>query len=63
MMGYRHKELKREAVDENIDSKANLSYEYNKNIHKMYRGHRDTNFIDGTFIEQVMLQCTSIVID
>ena len=55
MLGYRHKELQREEVDENTDSKVNLSYEYNKNIHKMYRGHCDTNCIDGVFIEQVML--------
>ena len=55
ILGYRHKELQREEVDENTDSKANLSYEYNEKIHKMYRGHHNANCIDGSFIERVML--------
>jgi len=58
MLGYRHKQLQKEEVGEDIKE----SYEYNEKIHKMYRGHRDANCIDGAFIERVMLQCTSIVI-
>ena len=62
MLGYRYNELEKEEVDEKPDTKVNLSYEYNENIHKMYHGYRDENCIDGDFIERVMLQCTSIVI-
>ena len=62
MLGYRHKQLQREEVDETSDSNINETYDYNEKIHKMYRGYRDANCIDGAFIERVMLQCTSIVI-
>ena len=57
MLGYKHKQLQREEVDESRDS-----YDYNKRIHKMYSGHRDANCIDGAFIKRVMLQCTNMVI-
>ena len=50
-MGYRYKQLEKEKVDDNHDTKVNLSYEYNKKIHKMYLGHCDANYIDGVFIE------------
>ena len=50
-------------MDEKPDTKVNLSYEYNENIHNMYRGHRDVNFIDGAFIDRMMLQYTSIAIE
>ena len=63
MLGYRHKELEKEGVDEKPDTKGNSSYEYNKKTHNMYRLHRDTNCIDGAFIERVVLHCTSIAIE
>ena len=62
MLGYRHKQLQREEEGEDTFSDAKETYEYNEKIHKMYRGHRDANCIDGAFIERVMLQCTSSVI-
>jgi len=62
MLGYRHQQLQREEEGEDTFSDAKETYEYNEKIHKMYRGHRDANCIDGAFIERVMLQCTSSVI-
>lgn len=62
MLGYRHKQLQREGVDEDADLNVYLSYEYNEKVYKMYRGHRNANCIDGAFIGQVMLQCTGMVI-
>ena len=44
------------------DEKKNASYEYNEKIHQMYCGHLDENRINGTLIEKVMMQCTSIIL-
>ena len=30
------------------------SHDYNKRIHKIYRGHRDANTIEGKYIDEVM---------
>lgn len=50
-------------MDKKQDPKINLSYDYNKNIYKIYCGHSNINFIDGVYIGQVMLQYTSMVIE
>ena len=35
-------------------------FEENEIMHKNYKSHRDTNVIDGAFIEQVMRECICI---
>ena len=50
-------------MDEKPNTKVKLAYEYNEKIHKTYRGHCNENCIDGDFIDRVMLQYISRVIE
>ena len=59
MLTYAFK--KRKEQDGNCEDEWN--YEMNENIHKIYRGHRDANCINGKFIEQVMSKSIGVQTD
>ena len=57
MLTYAFKKKKEE--DDNYEMDWN--YETNEKIHKIYRGHRGANCINGKFIEEVMSESIGIV--
>ena len=57
MLTYAFKKKKEEDNTVEID----WNYDTNEKIHKIYRGHRDANCIDGKFIEEVMSESIGIV--
>ena len=60
MMGYKHRRV---MIDECENTEKDMiiwSHDYNEKIHKIYRGHRDANIIEGQYIEKVMKECIQI---
>ena len=60
MCGYMHQKVQLdETSDEEKERVRNMisCYEYNENIQKQYRSHRDANTFDSTFIERIMREC------
>ena len=64
MVAYMHKKLMvEEASDEKKQEVVSMmsSFEFNENIQKVYRSHRDACTFDAGFIERTIKEC--IVID
>ena len=67
MLGYYHRNKEKKVSEMNeqnekregnaIIVKTETSYQYNENIHKIYRLHRDANCTDWKFIDEVIKEC------
>ena len=63
MMGYYHQMKERvlfQASGDIIDVDEKPSFVKNEQLYKQYKSHRETNTMEGPFIERVMRECIGL---
>ena len=60
MMGYKHRRVMIDECENTDNDIIVWSHDYNEKIHKIYRGHRDANTIEGHYIEKVLKECIQV---
>ena len=59
-MGYKHRRTMIDNCEKSDKEIQMWSHDYNEQIHKMYRGHRDANTIEGKYIDKVTKDCIQL---
>ena len=60
MMGYKHRRVMINECEKTDENMIIWSHAYNERIHKLYRGHRDANTIEGKYIDKVLKECIKV---